>query len=386
MRPPLACDKPGGGAGGCGVASRAMAGPTLTIRSFRIRPVDAPLDPPLCNSLGQITRAPLVIAELQTEEGPRGTAYVFAYSPAALLPLAVLAHNIGETLAGRPCAPQTLFDELHDRFRLLGTEGLVEMALSVLDMAMWDALGVAAGVPLAKLLGGTTDPLPAYASLRGWGPAMLAEEAGAVVAAWGARAVKFKLGHPRLEDDLETVRAVRNAIGPDVEIMVDYNQGLNRPEALRRGLALQRQDVRWLEEPLHVSDDEGLAELSTRLTMPVQGGENWWGPSAMARSLAARATRLCMPDAMKMGGITGFLRGAALAAAARVPMSSHIFIEASAQCLPVVPTRHFLEHLDLAAPVLGETIQLRDGCALVPERPGLGLVWDEAAIARFSPR
>lgn len=363
-----------------------MPSAALTIRSLRIRPVDAPLDPPLCNSLGTITRAPLVIAELQTEEGPRGSAYAFAYSPAALLPLAVLAHNIGETLAGRACAPAALFDELHDRFRLLGTEGLVEMALSVLDMAMWDALGVAAGVPLAKLLGGTTDPLPAYASLRGWGPSMLAEEAGQAVAAWGARAVKFKLGHPRLEDDLDTVRAVRNAVGAEVEIMVDYNQGLNRPEALRRGLALQRQDVRWLEEPLHVSDDEGLAELSGRLTVPVQGGENWWGPGAMARSLAARATRLCMPDVMKMGGITGFLRGAALAAAARMPMSSHIFIEASAQCLAVVPTRHWLEHLDLAAPVLAETIALKDGCALVPERPGLGLVWDEAAIARFSPR
>lgn len=363
-----------------------MHAPALTIRSIRIRAVDAPLDPPLCNSLGTITRAPLVIAELQTGEGPRGTAYAFAYSPAALLPLAALAKNIGETLAGRPCAPQTLWDELHNQYRLLGTEGLVEMALSVLDMAMWDALGVAAGVPLARLLGGTTAPLPAYASLRGWGGAMLAEEAGSAVAAWGARAVKFKLGHARLEDDIETVRAVRAAVGADVEIMVDYNQGLNRPEALRRGLALQRQDVRWMEEPLHVADDEGLAELSTRLTMPVQGGENWWGPAGMARSLAARSVRLCMPDVMKMGGITGFLRAAAIAAAHRIPMSSHIFIEASAQCLPVVPTRHYLEHLDLAAPVLAETIALKDGCAIIPERPGLGLRWDEKAIARFSPR
>ncbi|MCS6890093.1 MAG: enolase C-terminal domain-like protein [Rhodovarius sp.] len=358
--------------------------PPLTIRSFRIRAVDAPLDPPLCNSLGRITRAPLVIAELQTAEGPRGSAYVFAYTPAALLPLAALAHNLAEGLVGRPCAPQPLWQEQQERLRLLGTEGLVTMAIAVLDMAMWDALGQAAGVPLAVLLGGTTDPLPAYASLRGWGPAMLEAEAAAAVAAWGARAVKFKLGHPRLEEDLDTVRAVRAAVGPDVEIMVDYNQALSRPEALRRGLALQRQDVRWIEEPLHATDDEGLAELSQRLAIPVQGGENWWGPAGMARSLAARAVRLCMPDVMKMGGITGFLRAAAIAAAHRIPMSSHIFIEASAQCLPVVPTRHWLEHLDLAAPLLAETIALRDGCALVPDRPGLGLRWDEAALARYA--
>ena len=356
----------------------------LTIQEVRVRAVDAPLEPPLCNSLNRIGRAPLVIAQVQTAEGPCGNAYVFPYTPAALGATAALVRNIGATLVGRAVAPATLWRELHNSFRILGTEGLVQIALSCLDMALWDSLARAAGVPLCRLLGAEPVPQPIYASLRGWGATMLAEEAGTAVARLGARAVKFKLGQPRLEDDLATVRAVREAVGADVEILVDYNQGLSRPEAERRGLALQELDVRWLEEPLPVDDDTGMAQLRGALRLPVQGGENWWGPKGMARALAAGAVDLCMPDAMKIGGVTGWQQAAALAAAHRVPMSSHIFIEASAQLLPATPTAHLLEHLDVAGPLLEHPLEIRDGMALVPERPGLGLEWQEAALTRWA--
>jgi len=352
----------------------------VIIHSITIRAVDAPIDPPLRNSLNVISRAPLVIAEIQTDQGPSGTAYAFAYSPNALGPLAALTRNIAAGLIGREVAPQRIWDELQNSNRLLGTEGLVTMAISVLDMALWDALAKGAGLPLARLLGGDLTPLPAYGSLRGWGPAMLAEEGGRAVAQLGVRAVKCKLGALTLAGDLETVRALRKAVGDAVEIMVDYNQGLDRPEALRRGLALQAEDVRWLEEPLHVTDDAGLAWLADQLELPVQGGENWWGVTGMARSLAMRATDLCMPDVMKMGGITGFLRGMALAGAHRVPLSSHIFIEASAHLLSVSPNKQFLEHLDIAGALLREPLQIIGGFAAIADRPGLGLAWDEAAL------
>ncbi len=357
---------------------------TLTIRALRVRAVDAPLEPPLRNSLNVIPRAPLVIAEVQTEEGAAGNAYVFPYTPAALGATAALVRNIGAALVGRQVAPATLWAELHNNFRILGTEGLVQIALSCLDMALWDTLARAQGLPLCRLLGAEPRPLPIYASLRGWGAAMLAAEAGQAVAALGARAVKFKLGQARLEGDLDTVRAVRGAVGPGVEIFVDYNQGLSRPEAERRGRALEALDVRWLEEPLPVDDDAGLAALRGQLRVPVQGGENWWGPKGMARALAAGAVDLCMPDVMKIGGVTGWQQAAALAAAHRVPMSSHIFIEASAQLLPATPTAHLLEHLDVAGPLLREPLRVQDGMALVPERPGLGLEWEEAALTRWA--
>jgi len=352
----------------------------VIIQSIAIRAVDAPIEPPLRNSLNVISRAPLVIAEIQTDGGPRGTAYAFAYSPNALGPLAALTRNIGAGLVGREVAPQRIWDELQNGNRLLGTEGLVTMAISVLDMALWDALAKGAGLPLARLLGGDLTPVPAYGSLRGWGPAMLAEEGGRAVAELGVRAVKCKLGAPTLAGDLQTVRALREAVGDAVEILVDYNQGPDRPEALRRGLALQDEDVRWLEEPLHVTDDAGLAWLADQLALPVQGGENWWGVTGMARSLALRATDLCMPDVMKMGGITGFLRGMALAGAHHAPLSSHIFIEASAHLLSVSSNRHYLEHLDIAGSLLRAPLRLENGCALIPDRPGLGIEWDEPAL------
>ncbi len=353
----------------------------LTIRSIGVRAVDAPLDPPLRNSLNTIGRAPLVILDLQTEEGPRGTSYVFPYTRPALLPTALLIRDIGATLAGRALAPATLWRELHNSLRILGTEGLVQIALSALDMAMWDALAKAAGLPLCRLLGAEPRPLPIYASLRGWGAAMLAEEAGRAVATLGAKAVKFKVGQPDLADDLVTVRAVREAVGARTDILVDYNQALTLPEAERRGRALEALDVRWLEEPMPVQDDSGLAALARRLAIPIQGGENWWGPAGMRRALEAGAVDLCMPDAMKIGGVTGWMQAAAMAAERRMPMSSHIFVEVSAQLLPATPTAHYLEHLDVAGALLTAPLQVRDGCARVPERPGIGLEWDEGAIA-----
>jgi mandelate racemase len=350
------------------------------IADLRVRAVDAPIDPPLRNSLNVIPRAPLVVVDVRTACGAAGSAYVFPYTPAALGPTAALARSLGARLVGRPLAPATLWREMHDAGRILGTEGLVQIALSALDMAMWDALAVRAGLPLCALLGGEARPVPIYASLRGWGAAMLAEEAGAAVASLGARAVKFKLGQARLEDDLDTVRAVRAAVGPEVQVLVDYNQALSLPEAERRARALEALDVRWLEEPLPVQDDAGLAELARRVTIPIQGGENWWGPAGMHRALTAGAVDLCMPDAMKIGGVTGWMRAAAMAAAHRVPMSSHIFVEASVHLLNATPTAHLLEHLDIAGPLLAEPVVVRDGMALVPDRPGMGILWDEAAL------
>lgn len=355
--------------------------PAPTIAEIRIRAVDAPLDPPLRNSLNTIPRAPLVVVDLRTSDGAAGTAYVFPYTPAALGPTAALVRSLGASLIGRPLAPATIWRDLHDAGRLLGTEGLVQIALAALDMALWDALAVRAGLPLCALLGAEPRPVPVYASLRGWGPDMLADEAARAVATLGARHVKFKLGHARIEDDLATIRAVRGAVGPEVAIMVDYNQALSLPEAERRGRAVEALGVCWIEEPLPVQDDAGLAELARRLAIPVQGGENWWGPAGMHRALLAGAVDLCMPDAMKIGGVTGWMRAAAMAAAHRIPMSSHLFVEASVHLLNATPTAHLLEHLDIAAPLLAEPLAVKDGMALVPDRPGTGIVWDQAALA-----
>lgn len=362
----------------------APPAPRCTIRSLAVRAVDVPLEPPLQTAAGAIRSAPLVLVDLLTEQGVTGSAYLFAYTPSALAPAAAMVAGLEPLVRGQALAPLALSRMLAARFRLLGTQGLVGMALAVLDMAAWDAHARALGLPLARLLGAAgTERTPAYASLRGWTAAELAEEAGQAVAR-GFRAVKLKFGHPTLDTELDVLRAVRGAVGDGVAVMVDANQAFTVPEAIRRAAAYDDAGLVWLEEPVAAGDLAGHAAVARAARTPVQRGENDWGPQDLARSLAAGAGDLVMPDANKIGGVTGWMAAVALAEAAGVPVSSHVFIEFSSHLLAATPGRHWMEWLDFAGPVLaGGTPELRDGGVAPLDTPGTGLVWDEEAIRRY---
>jgi mandelate racemase len=357
--------------------------PALTIRALDLRTVLVPLRRPLHTSGGVVAQAPLVLIDLQTDQGITGSTYLFCYTPLALAPVAQLLANLRPQLQGQAVAPLELGLALQRQFRLLGAKGVVAMALAGLDMAAWDALAKARGVPLAVLLGGGTGPIRAYNSngLGLIGPARAADEAQALVAE-GFGAIKIRLGYPSLAHDLEVVRAVRGAVGDGVELMSDYNQSLSVAEALQRCDALAAEGLRWIEEPTLADDFDGHARIRAKSRVPIQMGENWWGPHEMARCLAAGGSDLVMPDAMKIGGVSGWLHAAALAAAAGLPMSTHLFPEVSVHLMAATPTRHWLEFVDWAAPILAEPLTVRDGQVAVPERPGSGIAWDEAAVKR----
>ena len=176
---------------------------------------------------------------------------------------------------------------------------------------------------------------------------------------------------------------VRDIIGPDVRLMVDYNQSLTAPEAVRRIDALARFDLAWVEEPVPAEDLAGHARVRTASRVPIQTGENWWFGDDMAHALDADACDCCMPDLMKIGGVTGWMRSMGQAAAASIPVSSHLFIEASAHVLPVTPGAQYLEYLDLAGAVLSTPLLPVDG-AVTAQGPGLGMDWDEAAVRRYA--
>jgi mandelate racemase len=354
----------------------------LRIRDIQARAVVGPLATPVRTASGSVTQALLVLIDLHTEEGPVGRAYLFAYQPFALRPLRDLVLGLGETLKGQSVAPVELHRALRGRLTLFGTRGLQGMAVAGIDMAAWDALAVTAGVPLVTLLGGEARPIPAYNSLGMLPPGEAADEAAKTVAA-GFRGFKIKVGWPSLEEDLAAVRAARRALPDDVALMVDFNQSLSVPEALRRGRALEGEGVAWIEEPVRGEDFRGAAEVAAALATPIQIGENFSGPFEMDEALRAKAADLVMPDVQQIGGVTGWLRAAALAHTAGVPCSSHLFIEASAHLLAVTPTCHWIEYLDVAAPVLMEPLRLVDGTLRAPSRPGLGLMWDEAAVRRY---
>jgi len=279
--------------------------------------------------------------------------------------------------------PADLWEKLARRFKLIGVQGIVRMAMAGFDVACWDALGAAAGKPLVELLGGSLRPIPAYNS-NGLGlmaPGAAADEAEKLLEK-GFRAVKLRLGNATLEADLAAVRAVRKRLPESVELMVDFNQALSVAEALRRGRAIDAEGAYWIEEPVRHDDFRGCAELARELATPVQIGENFSLPEQMAEALAAKACDCVMPDLERIGGVTGWQRAASLAAEHCVPMSSHLFPEASAHLLAVTPTCHYLEYVDWADAILAEPLSIVDGTAAAPDRPGTGVVWDEKAVKR----
>ncbi len=356
----------------------------LTFRDLRVRAVNVPMRLPLQTSGGRVDVAPLALIDLFTEEGVTGTAYLFCYTPLALRPVVQLLENLAPLLKGDRVAPLDIERKLQRQFRLLGPTGIAAMAMAGIDMAAWDALARARQLPLVELLGGAARPLNAYNScgLGIIGSSRAANEASELVAP-GFRALKIRLGYPDLKSDLDVVRAVRRAVGDSVELMVDYNQSLSAPEALRRASALADEGLYWLEEPTLADDAAGHARIREKSGLPLQLGENWWGPREMARSLALGASDLAMPDAMKIGGVTGWMRAAALAESAGMPMSSHLFPEISAHLLAVTPTCDRLEYVDWANPVLQQPLRIEGGCAVLRDEPGCGLAWDEEAVYRY---
>jgi mandelate racemase len=327
--------------------------------------------------------APLVLIDLRTSEGLVGRSYIFAYTSIVLAALTQLVAEIGAELKGRPVAPVTQMAAFDRRFRLLGWQGLVGMAVSGLDMALWDLLARSVDQPLAALLGGTARPLPAYDSFGMIDP-KADEHAIRSSVDKGFRGIKIKIGGGALADDIEAVSAVRSMIGPDIRLMVDYNQSLDPVEAIRRITHLEAFDLGWVEEPVPAEDFAGHARVRSASRIPIQTGENWWFQRDMQKAIEAEASDLAMLDVMKIGGVTGWLGAMALADAASLPVSSHIFVEASAHLLTVTPTAHWLEYLDLAAAILREPNEVRDGM-VTPRGPGLGLAWDEREVERRRP-
>ncbi|MCW5771716.1 MAG: hypothetical protein KIT16_08795 [Rhodospirillaceae bacterium] len=354
------------------------------VRRVTAIPVVVPMKRPVRTASGALTEAPLLLIDLETEAGTTGRAYLFGFMPFTLKPLRDLVTAFGGMIAGDALAPRDLAAKLRARTTLFGARGLVGMALSGIDMAAWDAAAQTAGLPLACFLGGAPRPVPAYLG-NGVGvlpPAEAGREAE-VLGRLGFRAVKLRLGHPLLEDDLAAIRAVRAALPPETVLMTDYNQGLSLAEALRRGRAIDGEGLYWIEEPVRADDFAGAAEVAAALATPVQIGENFASPFEVELALAAKASDFVMLDAQMLGGVTGWLSGMALAGAAGKPCSSHLFQEYSAHLLAVTPTAGWLEFFDIADPVLREPLTLRDGMIESPNRPGAGIAWDEAAVARY---
>ncbi len=365
--------------------STSIARTGLTIRAVEATLVVVPMRRALGTSAMRITEAPLLLLDLLTEEGITGRAYLFCYLPAAGKAAMELVRDASALLTGKDAAPIEVRRLLEARFRLLGARGIVSMIMAGIDVACWDALAISANLPLAHLLGSPLRPVPAYNS-NGLGLLDAKAAAGEAqeLVAEGFRAIKMRLGRASLREDLAAVRAVRSAIADDIALMSDFNQRLTPNEARERCMQLDDEGLYWIEEPVAHDDYAASAQLSALLRTPIQIGENFAGPRAMAVALSQRASDYVMPDLERIGGVTGWMAAAALADAARIEFSSHLFHEVSAHLMAATPTAHWLEYVDWADPILQEPLKVVDGHATPPNRPGNGLIWDIKAVKQFA--
>jgi mandelate racemase len=338
----------------------------------------------LGTSAARVTEAPLLLIDLETEEGIAGRTYLFCYRPSGPRVIALLIDDAVSLIKGERIRPAEIAATLSRRFALIGVTGTVRMALSGLDAAMWDALAKAAARPLAAMLGAARRAIPAYNScgLGLMAPEAVADEAVRLTER-GFKAVKLRLGYPTLNEDLAALKAVRNRLGPAIEVMVDYNQALSVEDALERAPALAAEGAAWLEEPIRHDDYPGNAELTAAHALPVQIGENFNGVEAMEAALNAKACDLVMPDLARIGGVTGWMDAAHLAQARGIRMSSHLFPEVSAHLLAATPTAHWLEYVDWADSIVEEPLKIEGGMAIVPDRSGAGLEWNRTKVERY---
>ena len=357
-------------------------GSTTTIRSLTARTVRVPVDPPHQTAGGTVSESPLVLTDVTSEDGTVGHSIVFTYTAAALKPTAELIRNLEPLIKGEPLAPMEIEQKLSRRLRLLGTQGLVGMALAAIDMGLWDALARRVGLPLVRLLGGAVKPIPVYGGV-GYDGAHGSAKAAEHWVKRGFAGVKAKVGYASVQEDVAVIRAIRDAVGSGIAIMVDYNQCLSSVEAVQRMRALDQEGLTWVEEPTLAHDYAGHARIAREAKTPIQCGENWWGTLDMQHAIDAAASDFMMPDVMKIGGVSGWLRAAALAQAHGIRLSSHLWPELSAQLLCVTPTAHWLEYADWWNPIMREPLDIRQGMAYVTDASGSGVAWDEVAVERY---
>jgi mandelate racemase len=349
---------------------------TARLARLRARPVHVPLRPPLQSATGAIDAMPLLLVDATDSDGATGRAYTPCYLDALLAAAVSFAAALAARIVGGPVAPRSAAAALPPRLRLAERGGVAGAVLGALDLALWDLAARRAEQPLCRMLGADPTPVRAYASLRSADPYELAVEAQQA-AEDGFAAFKVKLGHGGPEADAAAVAAVRDAAGEWATVMVDYNQTLTVPAAIDRAQRLGDLGVAWIEEPVDADDHEATARVRAASPIPVQVGESWRGPRDVVRSVAAGASDLAMPDAGRIGGVTGWLAATAVCEGAALPISSHLHEEASVHLLAATAGQDWLEWMGVATPILCE-----------PLRPQAGRVtaadWDEDAVTAMA--
>jgi len=353
-----------------------------TIKSLTARAIVVPMTTPHKTSGGTVYESPLVLIDIVTSDGDIGHSLLFTYTKAALKPTTDFVNNLQSLIVGEKLAPLEIYTKLHQKSRLLGTQGLVGMVLAGIDMALWDALARKCNLPLVTMLGGCAKPIPVYGAVGYDG----VKESARVAEQWvqqGFKGVKAKIGYPTVQEDIKVIRAMRTAVGDEVAIMVDYNQCLTLTESLQRLRLLEAEGLTWIEEPTLAHDYLAQAKIAQEIQTPIQSGENWWGVMDLRHGIDAAASDYIMLDIMKIGGVTGWLKGAAIAETHNIEISNHLWPEVSARLLCCATRASWLEYCDWWNPILKNPLSIQNGNTIVDDAIGSGIEWNENMVQQF---
>jgi mandelate racemase len=360
----------------------------IEITGVRIRRALAPVRRVLTTRVGRFARGPFLLVDLELKGGGVGRALCFTFMPIVLKVVPILLEELVTGAKGRKIAlaeASAVHDAGQKLLTHMGHEGLAQMALSMFDMALYDGLARESGVPLYRLLGGAAVPLPTYNScgLGLMDAEEVAREARELVAEHGGFThVKLRMGRDDAAGEVAAYEAVRSAIGPDIFVSCDFNQGLPAASALDTCRAIDGLGLAWIEEPVAYDDYDTQVRLATKLATPIQIGENWWSWRVGKAAIERGACDLIMPDLLRIGGVTGWMRLARVAEARAVPFSSHLSPDYSAHVLAATPTRHWLEYMDWGQDLLADPLVPVRGLTTPRDTPGTGVEWNEPAIAR----
>ncbi len=359
----------------------------MNVTAVETQPVVVRLDQPIGFALGQMASFGCILVTVRTDGGITGENLIFTDNDRRTKVLRQMVDELADVAVGRDAGHIAGFwARAWKDINFLGHKGVPVAGISAIDGALWDVLGKAAGLPLYRLLGGAQDRVPAYHSGGLWLSRSideLVEEAQGFVEG-GFRAMKMRLGLPNPADDIARVKAVRDAIGPNVKLMADANQGLTEAQAIRLGRRLEPFDLTWFEEPLPAWDLDGLARVAAALDTPIASGETEYTRYGFRRMLELRSADILMPDLQRVGGVSEFMRVGHMAESHDVAVSSHLFPETSLQVLGALSNATFLEYMPWFSPLYNETLEFQDGSAVVPERPGWGFTFNRDYIAHLS--
>ncbi|MFO1349579.1 MAG: mandelate racemase/muconate lactonizing enzyme family protein [Gammaproteobacteria bacterium] len=358
----------------------------MKITAVRTARVSVPFDQPIRTAIHHIDSVQCLLVWLDTDEGISGESYLFAFNAKRVKVFEAMVASLAELAIGAdPHDTQRLWKRMFADINFYGHKGVSIFALSALDWACWDIVGKACGQPVHKLLGACRDRILAYASGGLWLsrdiPALIAEAKGFV--AQGFKAVKMRLGKPDFGEDVERAAAVREAIGPNIKLMADANQGLSVNQAIRLGRALEPYRLDWFEEPVQAYDLAGSARVAAELDTPIASGETEYTRYGFQDMLERKAADILMPDLQRVGGVSEFMKVAHMAEALDVPISPHIFTEQSLQLCGAIANCPITEHMPWFGKLFNEPMEMVEGELLIPNRPGMGFTFAADLVQRY---